>query len=201
MNHYSQWGEDEFLAHFFEGKTDGFFVDIGANNGITGSNTRALWERGWSGVMVEGCYQTFLALLNNYRDAERIRFVYGAICKKQGVVEFYEDRKLPSCGWNSMNADWINLFPKDQFSVTLAPAMTIAQLGLPDRFDFLSVDTEGNDFVVLQGMPPSMRPRLIMAEIDKFDNRRLIDELLKSRNYEQVWMEPKSNSNVAYAAR
>jgi hypothetical protein len=48
---YSQNKEEEVILNYFNGHV-GTFVDLGANDGITFSNTRALAERGWKGVLI-----------------------------------------------------------------------------------------------------------------------------------------------------
>lgn len=197
--HYSQHSEDEFISDFFKDTQNGFFVDIGANDGIKGSNTRALWERGWSGVMVEGSLPTFQALLKNYQNSERIRLVWAAIGARTGVVTFYNHRTDHLCGWNSADAEWINGMNASLYEPTLTPAMTLSDVGLPIVIDFLSVDTEGWDFDVLSGMPVTMNPRLVMAEIDKHNNYTRIANLLESRGYGLVWEETSDGSNAAWA--
>ena len=55
MNFFSQTGQDRLLfEHFFRGKRNGVFVDVGAYDGTTFSNT-LFFERsmGWSGLCVE----------------------------------------------------------------------------------------------------------------------------------------------------
>lgn len=50
----SQSGEDFVVDSIFQGKRDGVFVDIGAHDGVTFSNTYFLESvRGWSGLLVE----------------------------------------------------------------------------------------------------------------------------------------------------
>ena len=51
---YAQFGQDRLLYDFFEGKTNGTFVDIGAGEAIHYSNTYGLESQfGWTGVLVE----------------------------------------------------------------------------------------------------------------------------------------------------
>src|SRR5262245_11222193 len=45
--------ESELVWQFFGGRTDGFFVDIGANDPQRGSQTWMLEERGWRGILIE----------------------------------------------------------------------------------------------------------------------------------------------------
>ena len=57
MNRYSQFTEQDAILAAFEGvtKPDGPFryLDLGSWDAITFSNTRALYEKGWEGVMIE----------------------------------------------------------------------------------------------------------------------------------------------------
>lgn len=53
-NYYSQYGQDFFLAKLFKGKRKGTFVDIGAYDGVTFSNTYYLEKNlEWKGLCVE----------------------------------------------------------------------------------------------------------------------------------------------------
>jgi len=45
--------QDMYAYLYFKGKKDGYFVDIGAFDGITISNTYALEKIGWKGICVE----------------------------------------------------------------------------------------------------------------------------------------------------
>ena len=53
MKDYSQNGEQKIILEYFQDKYKGKVLDIGANDGITLSNSRALIEKGWDGVLIE----------------------------------------------------------------------------------------------------------------------------------------------------
>lgn len=59
---YSQYEEEQHILKALGGRV-GTFMDIGAYHPMTFSNTRALFERGWSGVMVEPSPGPFMNLL------------------------------------------------------------------------------------------------------------------------------------------
>ena len=49
MEFYSQYGQDKFLfENFFKEKNNGFYLDIGAHDGITLSNTYFFEKLGWA---------------------------------------------------------------------------------------------------------------------------------------------------------
>ena len=51
---YSQLGQDTYvLNHFFKGKKNGIYCDVGGNNPIILNNTYAFEKIGWTGVVFE----------------------------------------------------------------------------------------------------------------------------------------------------
>ena len=56
VNKYSQNGEEAHILHYLDtiGLKTGHLVDLGAGDGRTMSNTRALLERGWTGDLYDG---------------------------------------------------------------------------------------------------------------------------------------------------
>ena len=49
----SQYGEDVLLWKFFQNKRDGFYIDVGAYDGVGFSNTYFFEAIGWDGILVE----------------------------------------------------------------------------------------------------------------------------------------------------
>src|ERR1043166_2731273 len=56
---FSQLGEDCLLAIFFDFKNHGFFIDVGAFDGVYLSNTFAFERLGWSGLCIEAMPEYF----------------------------------------------------------------------------------------------------------------------------------------------
>lgn len=56
MNKYSQFGEEVIILDVFEklGIEKGHLVDLGAGDGVTMSNSRALLDKGWTGHLFDG---------------------------------------------------------------------------------------------------------------------------------------------------
>jgi hypothetical protein len=51
LKYYSQRGQDKMVLEILNFKKDGFYVDIGANDGITFSNTKVMEDYRWGGVL------------------------------------------------------------------------------------------------------------------------------------------------------
>ena len=86
---YSQTDEEEHIVKYFEGVT-GKFLDIGAYNGVTFSNTRRLAELGWSGTCVEPSIKPFWDLMNLYRENEKI-VICNCVISDSDKLHFFFD--------------------------------------------------------------------------------------------------------------
>lgn len=86
--YYSQSGQDKFLnQHIFKNKPTGFFLDIGANDGISYSNTYFFEkELGWKGICIEPIPSVFKKLEENRNSIN----VNGCVADFEGKGIFYE---------------------------------------------------------------------------------------------------------------
>ena len=50
---YVQNQEDVLLNRVFQGLSDGFYIDVGANDPVVDSVTKLFYDRGWTGINVE----------------------------------------------------------------------------------------------------------------------------------------------------
>lgn len=71
MDFYSQYGQDVAALNFFEKKgiKNGYYVDVGASDGIRLSNTYLLAKQGWKGICVEAHPSYFELLKNNRKES------------------------------------------------------------------------------------------------------------------------------------
>lgn len=85
MKFYSQHKQDEFIVDYFKSKKNGIFLDIGAHDGITLSNTYTLeTELNWSGICFEPMPHEFEKLCKN-RKCAKFNF---AIYDTKGTEKF-----------------------------------------------------------------------------------------------------------------
>ena len=71
MKYYSQAGQDQWVHNIVGDK--GFFVDIGAYDGVQTSNTYALELLGWDGICVEG-HPLYFAACQKQRQCHKGRY-------------------------------------------------------------------------------------------------------------------------------
>jgi len=148
MKDYSQWGEGKFIVDFFKGKSRGRFLDIGAFDGITGSNTRNLSDLGWDGLCIEASPFNFPALLENHRGNPRITCLLAAVIpyESEHAVEFYDAGGQIG---TTMANHKLGHHVKRKYRVAgITPNEIFQAFG--SRWDFVSLDIEGADLAVLE---------------------------------------------------
>ena len=156
---YSQNNEQEIILDYLRGKV-GTFLDLGANDGVTLSNTRALAEIGWSGVLIEASPQAFKRLQENYTDPLKHHLYNFAIGSFNGIVEFNESGSLLGNDdvalVSTLNESEMNRFKKVvHYEKVEAKCLTWEAFihGCPVKhFQFISMDIEGSELEVIPFM-------------------------------------------------
>jgi len=128
MNFYSQAKQDEWICYVLNYKRNGYFVDLGAYDGIQTSNTYVLEkEFGWSGICVEANPNVYSSLIKN-RSCET---VFAAVSDYDGKIQFGHDKI-------------------DHLGPHIVPCLKLDTLLLGQKeIDYLSIDIEGTEFTVL----------------------------------------------------
>jgi len=156
---YSQFDEDIFLTEFFKKKKKGKFVDLGAFHPIRYNNTYLLYRKGWNGTNID-LNQTSIDMFNivRSRDNNKCALISNKRNKKETV--YYEH--------NFSAGNSINLINDPQKILTKEKIMTSSTFNdlVQHKFDFLNIDLEGHDYVVLKTIDLKYyQPDLICVEI------------------------------------
>lgn len=156
MNTYAQNKEDLIVLNYFKG-FKGTVLDIGANEGITFSNSRLLIQSGWSGVLFEPG-QVFDQLDKLYDGNPKVDCYQLAITEKQEQLTFYQsgahvkngtDTGLVSTLDYNETIRWRN--SGVEFTETKIQAVPFSWVyKWHKHFDFITIDAEGNDWNILK---------------------------------------------------
>jgi FkbM family methyltransferase len=182
----SQLRQDIFVLSELGFKTDGFFVEFGATNGVDLSNTHLLEkEFGWTGILAEPakCWHEQL------HKTRKCQIVEDCVWKETGhelmfqEVESHELSTLRSFGQDDNHA-------KARESCISYPVRTISLLDMlksfnaPPIIDYLSIDTEGSEFEILRAFDFSKYQfRVITCEHNYTPMRAEISRLLSQNGY------------------
>ena len=144
MNSHSQIKQDTWILNKLNHKNDGFFVDIGAFDGVELSNTFILEkEYGWNGICLE-CNPEILPKLSKSRNA--------TICDRPISNIDNEIYYLHSMSKEDPMLCYIN--NNQQGGIELKKSITLNTLleeyEAPKNIDYISLDVEGIEFKVLE---------------------------------------------------
>jgi FkbM family methyltransferase len=186
---FSERNEEEFIFKFFKNSPTGFFIDVGANNGVKCSNSRSLFLAGWSGVCVEADPVTFDELQRTYFQQNRILCIHSAVWDRTGYVYFF--RHLVHCSGNST----VHGEESPSMMKVEVPCMTLDDLVSKCQHpDFITIDTEGCDYGIISSYSFKVKPKLFMVEFGQSPD--VFDSIFQCHGYKRVFL---NESNVAYA--
>lgn len=151
MNHYSQNDEQEFILKFFDGFV-GNLLEIGAFDGITFSNTRALLELGWCGDLVEPDPRNVAKLIENCAGLS-VEIIPAAVGTQFTWGRLSMDA-TPDRGWSSTITSRCLPGVLKPLPIRLTvPVIEVGHLFQPQSFEFISIDAEGMDFEIVRAIP------------------------------------------------
>ena len=174
----SQSGEISILSPLLSNHPFPLVVDVGANDGLTYSNSRTLIECGWAGILIEPNPHSFKKLKELYDGwSSKVMCVECAASNSIGSTKLYADhegmegRSLGSTIDTSEN-QWSNtVIDRSSFVEVKTDVLAniISSSGFKEKtFGVLSVDTEGHDLEVLEGLG-HYRPSVIITERNVWD--------------------------------
>ena len=153
----SQAGQDKIIKKiFFDGKKNGFFIEIGAYDGISGSNCYH-FERflNWDGIAIEPSIIQFEKLKKN----RKCKLLNDAISEEVNEVEFMEvtEGLTQMSGINNNFFERnINIITKNSASKTKSfkiKTITFDQvISKNSEIDYLSIDIEGGEMALLNSI-------------------------------------------------
>jgi len=152
---YSQNNEEIFILEHFADRP-GRLLDIGAWDGKTYSNTLALVERGWSGVLVEPSPIPFSTLLKSCGHNPDIRLLNAAVTVNSGFCPFYDTN---GDALSSTSTAHVQKWAAGDYKVNFTEydVFTVSLHGLFDHyglsFDFINIDVEGCSFELFKHLP------------------------------------------------
>lgn len=178
--------QDIFAMLVLEEHAKGFFVEFGATNGVTGSNSYMMEKiYGWSGILAEPARCWHEALQRN-RGA---MISHKCVWREGGVkLPFREAR---DAGFSTLDT----LTTKDRHAARRVAAdiyevetTTLCQLlsenDAPMLINYLSIDTEGSELDILETLDfDRYRPLVLTVEHNYRSDREKIVALMRAQGY------------------
>lgn len=188
----SQINQDLFVLNELDFKTNGYFVEFGATNGIDLSNSYLLERNfGWSGILAEPARCWHDSLLHN-RSA-----LISKLCvwKKSGENLIFSESKEAEystiTGFERNDLNESRRLDNIQYTVnSITLNDLLAENNAPEIIDYLSIDTEGTEFEILKIVDfDKYIFRVITCEHNYTAQRELVHALLTSKGYQRKYEE------------
>jgi len=178
---------------------DGTFVEVGAFDGETFSNTNFLADLGWRGVYIEPYHKSFEYCLNRHRLNTNTDVICCAIGTEIGEVDLYQSFSYTVCQDSPVEVaylsttnleqtkivpqiEWSNHFGFNKHKVfqnTLENVLI--ENNIPKNFDILIVDVEGNEKSVLNSFSiEEWKPKMMIIELqDENENFKSFTDFIE----------------------
>ena len=196
MDFYSQHQQDKYLYDNFFSKKEGkgFFVDIGAHDGVDISNTY-FYEKtlGWDGICVEPMPERF----KNLKQNRNCLCINGCISDFEGVENFiifpeYTDmlsglEKTFDENIKNIVDDKIkkNNHKSSVIQVNTFVLNDILKKNSIKNIDFIDIDTEGSELIILKTIDfDAFNIDFFLVENNKYDNS--IKSFMKTKGYKLI---------------
>lgn len=208
---YSQQKEDEILFNKYLNYKNGFFIELGAMDGVRYSNT-LFFEKSlnWTGVLIEAMEDQYQRLIRNRPLCHNFNY---AVSEVDGFIDFYGGHDDAVGGIvKSMNEahkkNW-GFNNKAPYKIKSKPINKILKDITIKKVDLFSIDVEGAEIDVLNTFDWSIPVYIILIEMIDYGNEdgknkcETARQILKEKGFEfdmtlgcnEVWINKKFNIN------
>lgn len=193
----------------------GFYIECGANDGMTQSNTLAYEELGWTGLLVEPC-------VINYRKCKRNRprsivenyALVSSSYNKNTISGFFDNTCYNGLMANlddypdsmdeervKSHKEFVSKFNLQSREVPCCTLQSLIDKHNITYIDFFSLDVEGYEIEVLDGLDfNKVRPICILIETtESSENQKKIFEYMDRVGYDNI--EKMSANDVLFIDR
>lgn len=194
--YYSQCGQDKYLfENFFRSQQTGVFVDIGAHDGISFSNTKFFEDIGWTGICIEPIPEIFEKL----KKQRKALCIQGCIADRSGKALFLRIKGAPEmCSGLLAHYDPRHLNRITREVNTFAPHSSyelievncyllneILENNHIFHVDYLSIDTEGSELAILKSID-FLKFNIKIIDVENNFNENKMRDFLISKGYQFI---------------
>jgi FkbM family methyltransferase len=195
-NSYSQLYQDLFVLYFTEkyllapkGKNP-IFIEFGACDGVLFSNTLLLEKNSWFGVVAEPAKKWHVELFKNRKCIISTKAV-SSISGEDLLFLETRDPEFSSLYKNSQSDTFANYRQNNtvgSYKVkTVSLNDLISESGINDQITYLSLDTEGGEFDILQNFNfEKWSPAIITVEHNFTDAAIKLNLFLETKGYIRI---------------
>lgn len=190
--YFGQWGEDRWITENLTVPQRGVFVDIGAGNGVHGSNSRFFEDNSWTGLCIDPDPRNSEALARR-----RCRVQVCAVASRPGHRAFSMYDAKPS--WSGLGYRGAGYTTVHVDCRTLEDLLIDASIG---RIDLLSIDVEGDELDVWSSFDTDRHlPGIVIVEYDDDRSDRATDHIHQALGTDRYELLHRTPANLILRGR
>ena len=183
--------QQDLLVSFLipENGQNRFFVEFGATDGISLSNTYLLEKDfGWKGILCEPAIIWQAPLKINRNCAIDFSCVHSQSGRQIGFSQTESPELSTISEFSFIDSHSKSRRNSIQYQVdTISLADLLKKHNAPKKIDYLSIDTEGSEFQILENFPfDSWEIAILSVEHNFTKNKEQIDKLLFEKGYRKI---------------
>jgi len=194
--YYGQWHTDKIIEAYFDNQSSGVCIEVGAANGIKGSNTKYFEDAGWDAL----CIEPNVAYKKSLEASRKlVRFFACGDKNKEGTLHIFD------IGEKNIFSSVTSLTPDERLVAAHSAIINERhEVGVPVRtlnwiletqvsdtpfenirdIDFISIDTEGTELDVVKGFDTNLyNVKLFIIENNYEDTE--IEDYMNSLGYKK----------------
>ena len=184
-SNFSSQNNQDIFALFVNNFKKGFFIEIGANDGFTYSNTIYLEENyNWNGILIEANPK----YLNSLNKRKNSLVINQAVYKDAGTIEFIDAGLY---GGIQSSIDPLHSKYTTNSNIIKVECNTLIEIiskhkkNIPDVIDFISIDVEGLELIIVeQLLSLPFKIKCGVVEVNKRNQEtKEITKLLQNAGY------------------
>jgi len=187
---YSQLGQDIWVLDSTNYKTNGYFVDIGANDPININNTYLLENKyNWKGICIEP-QPILFKKCRNIRAKSTIVDNSILFSENDKIIDF---KICKSNGLSGIVSEFDNIHNRSQYTniikmKTITLENILEKYNAPIDIDYISIDTEGSEYEIIKNFDfNKYNVKLFTIEHNfESEKRDNVFKLLSNNNYTRV---------------
>lgn len=183
---YGQFGEDAILQAFLPEET-GFYVDIGSGHPVQGSNTYALYQLGWTGILIDPVLSNISLSRQTRPNDQAIHAAVGVA--EEDHIDFIEFETYQYSTTNEERAsEMLELGHRirGRYSVSIKRLDEIIGNTHVKFPSVMSIDVEGQEMSVLESNNwNSFNPDFILIEdlVPPWTGKTRVSDFLENKHY------------------
>jgi FkbM family methyltransferase len=189
MSYHSQFQEDQWIVENLSSllPNEGFFMDVGAYDGVASSNTLAFEEMGWKGI----CIEPDPDIANQCRTNRRAFTFTCAIGGGKDFQPFHINKS--DRGTSGLRREPTG----ESIMVPVRNLSSILDLWNPPSLDLLSIDTEGSEPEVWLSRG-KWDPKVVIIEFLTEPGGSRLDRIREQLEFDQYRLVHTTHANAIF---